>query len=92
MPYIIPEERGRFDDVIDRLPIVGNKGELEYILFSIMVRYMGDRPIKYSTLHDTVYAAAHCADEFRRRFLDKREDEARAANGDIELQEEGKYA
>jgi hypothetical protein len=92
MPYILPEERERFDNAIDQMPIMGNKGELEYVLFSLMVRYMGDRPVKYSTLSDCTYAAMHCADEFRRRFLDQRENEARIANGDIAGAEENCYA
>ena len=44
---------------------------------------MKTKPYKYSDLHDCVYAAQHCADEFRRRYLDKREDRARKENGDI---------
>jgi len=54
---------------------------------------------KYSNLHgivyrvksvssnitndDAKYAIEHCADEFRRRFLDEREDEAIDINGDM---------
>jgi len=49
-----------------------------------MQKYMQHREKRYSILHDCVYAAMHCADEFRRRFLDKREDEARETNGDVE--------
>ena len=92
MPYILPEDRERFDPVIQQIPMMSGKGELEYVLFSIMVRYMGDRPVKYNTLHDCVYAAQHCADEFRRRFLDVRENDARKENGDIDGVEESCYA
>lgn len=44
---------------------------------------MRNKEARYSTLHDCVYAAQHCADEFRRNFLDKREDKAKEENGDI---------
>ena len=44
---------------------------------------MSTRDARYSTLHDCVYAVQHTADEFKRRFLDKREDDAREINGDI---------
>ena len=37
----------------------------------------------YSNLHDATYACQHVSDEFRRRFLDKREDQAMQINGDI---------
>jgi len=83
MPYILNEDREQFDDVIENLPIIHNKGELEYIIFSIMKIYMSNKDYRYSDLHATVYAVQHCADEFRRRFLDKREDEAIKNNGDI---------
>jgi len=83
MPYILNEDRKQFDDVTEQLPIIHNKGELEYIIFSLMKMYMNDRQYRYSDLHDCVYAVQHCADEFRRRYLDKREDEAIKNNGDI---------
>ena len=44
--------------------------------------YMKSRDWRYSDLHDCAYAAQHSCDEFRRRFLDKREDEAIETNGD----------
>jgi hypothetical protein len=45
---------------------------------------MENKEFRYTTLHDCVYAVAHCSDEFRRRFLDKREDQAIQENGDID--------
>jgi hypothetical protein len=48
-----------------------------------MKEYMTTRDFNYSNLHDTVYAAIHCGDEYRRRFLDKREDDANLTNGDV---------
>jgi len=83
MPYINPELRKKYDIVLNQIEIIGGKGELEYCIYKLMVRYMNTREEKFSDLHDTVYAAQHCADEFRRRRLDKREDVARELNGDI---------
>jgi len=85
MPYIKKEDREPFDKALDYFPIIKNKGELEYCIFKIMRTYIKNKEFKYSNLHDTVYAAAHCSDEFRRRFLDKRENEALTENGDIFL-------
>ena len=45
---------------------------------------MKDKPMKYTELHNTVYAATHCGDEFRRRYLDGREIMAMGDNGDVE--------
>ena len=98
MPYIEPPDRQRLDNVLDSLSdpinriysdyykndvIFRNKGELEYCLFKLMKLYMSDRIASYCSLHSCVYAVIHAGEEFRRRFLDKREDEARQENGDI---------
>jgi len=84
MPYIRPAERTKFNNILNEIPEIQTKGELEYCIFKLMKAYMAIRKFRYSNLHDVVYAAHHCADEFRRRFLDKRENEAREQNGDIE--------
>ena len=83
MPYIKQDERKKYDDVLNQLHTIETKGQLEYCIFSLMQIYMENKEYRYSTLHDCVYAAAHCSDEFRRRFLDKKEDEASFENGDI---------
>jgi len=83
MPYIKQEDRIVYDEVFSKMPNIINKGELEYCIFTLMTLYMKDKEQRYSNLHDTVYAAQHCADEYRRRFLDKREDKAIKENGDI---------
>jgi len=83
MPYIKKELRTRYDEVLKKLPELSSKGDLEYCVYKLMLHYMKDRENRYSNLHDTVYAVMHCADEFRRRFLDKREDVAIQENGDI---------
>lgn len=84
MPYIKNENRGKYKVIIDNLPEIETKGDLEYLVFKLMKKFMGTREFRYTSLHDCVYAVAHCADEFRRRFLDKREDNAREKNGDVE--------
>jgi len=84
MPYIKKEDRVKFDRALNLIQTIGTKGELEYCIFKLMKRFMKDKEFRYSTLHDCVYAAQHCADEFRRRNLDIREDTAREENGDVE--------
>jgi hypothetical protein len=85
MPYIKGEDRTQYDKYLDELPCIGSKGELEYCIFKLMLLFMVDKAYRYSTLHDCTYAAQHCADEFRRRFLDRRENAALDTNGDIEV-------
>lgn len=86
MPYVNRDSREKYKDIdkaIGRSNQIETKGDLEYLIFRLMIKFMGTREYRYSTLHDCVYAAQHCADEFRRRFLDKREDIALSDNGDI---------
>lgn len=88
MPYVSAEDRAKYTKVTDAIKNLDNidtKGDLEYLVTYLMKAYMVKRERRYSTLHDVVYAVQHCADEFRRRNLDVREDEARQQNGDIEL-------
>jgi hypothetical protein len=84
MPYIRQGERLDFKGILDSLPPITTKGQLEYCIFKLMKLYMKSRMYSYTNLHDATYAAQHCADEFRRRFLDNREDDAQALNGDID--------
>ena len=84
MPYIMQEDRVGYDRILNVIESIPTKGELEYCIFKLMKIYMQDKENRYSTLHDCTYATAHCSDEFRRRYLDKREDEALQTNGDIQ--------
>lgn len=84
MPYIKKIDRAKFDQQLDEMVDFINKGELEYCVFKLMKKFMSSREARYSSLHDCTYAVQHCADEFRRRYLDKRENEARETNGDID--------
>lgn len=87
MPYVSLSDRARYDKVIkaiNQLPEIATKGDLEFLVFKLMKKFMKDREVRYSTLHEAVYATQHSADEFRRRFLDAREDLALKTNGDIE--------
>lgn len=83
MPYTAPELRPKYLKILKQLPKIETKGDLELCVFYLMKKFMSTREFRYSPLHACVYAVQHCADEFRRRFLDKREDEAREKNGDI---------
>jgi predicted MarR family transcription regulator len=84
MPYIKSELRKKYDKALNQIIEIDNKGDLEYCVFKLMKTFMHTREKRYSTLHEVVYAVIHCGDEFRRRYLDKREDDARETNGDVE--------
>ena len=83
MPYIKQALRNKFLDAATALPDIENKGELEFLIFYLMLHYMKDKEYNYDNLHTVVYSAIHAAEEFKRRFLDKREDQSLEKNGDI---------
>jgi hypothetical protein len=83
MPYIKQEHRWKYDEALNNIPPIETKGDLEYLVTKLMWIFMGTRMWSYSALHEAVYATIHAADEFRRRHLDAREDQAIEANGDI---------
>lgn len=83
MPYIKVSERQQYLHYLSSIETILTKGDLEYCIFVLMKKYMKDKKMTYTELHNCVYAAMHCADEFRRRYLDVREDEALRLNGDI---------
>jgi hypothetical protein len=84
MPYIKSQDREKFDFVLSHMPVLMNKGELEYCVTKLMKLFMSNRENRYSNLHDCVYGCIHAGEEYRRRYLDKREDEAIIENGDIQ--------
>lgn len=85
MPYIQKKDRKKFDRILDSMPPIATKGELEYCIYRLMLWFVPYKTYRYTTLHDAVYAAVHAAHEFERRYLDKREDEAIKENGDITI-------
>lgn len=83
MPYIIKSKRKKYDQFINQIKEIESKGDLEYCITKLQKIFMSSRKYRYSPLHDCVYATQHCADEFRRRCLDKRENKAIKENGDV---------
>ena len=88
MPYIDDESRKKYTNlrtaIREHAPIE-TKGDLEYLVFLLMLKFMQSRERRYSTLHDAVKAVEHSAHEFERHNLDIREDEAKKENGDVVL-------
>lgn len=88
MPYVNKTQRDKYRNVaiaIQYLPEIETKGDLEYLVFLLQLKFMKTREPRYGTMHEAVYAVNHAAHEFERRYLDKREDKARQENGDIQI-------
>lgn len=84
MPYIKKEDRKKFDKMLNECPIINNKGELEFVIYSIMNKFMKNKEKRYNNLHDCIYGCIHAGEEYRRQHLDLRENEAKLENGDID--------
>ena len=85
MPYIDTKDRPQFSSILNQLPEITKKGELEFCVYYLCLKYMLHKKWSYEELHNASYAAIHAGREFERKNLDKREDEAIAKNGDIFL-------
>jgi len=85
MPYIKKPDRTKYREILKQLPKIETKGDLDYCAFYLILKFMSTREQRFSEIHDAVYAVHHAADEYHRRFLDKREDKAIEINGDVEL-------
>lgn len=85
MPYIKLPLRPKYKDVLSKLPEIETKGDLEYCVYYLMLKFMQSRDFRYTPLHDCVYGVVHSAHEFERDNLDAREDQAKKKNGEITL-------
>lgn len=84
MPYIKPEERQKFqvclDDIVDH---IRTKGELTYCLYYLALKVMQSRGRSYTHISMAASAVHDAWAEFRRRHLDRYEDDKMHENGDI---------
>lgn len=83
MPFIKGSDRFQYFQHLGKITSIATKGDLEYCFFLLMNTFMKTRKFCYSDLHDCVYAAIHAGEEYKRLYLDKRENQARIENGDI---------
>ena len=84
MPHINKEQRELYSTLLSEIlrTEILNKGDLEYLVYNLMKQFMATREKRYGTYHEAVYATIHSAEEYKRLYLDKREDKAIAENGE----------
>lgn len=85
MPHINDLDKVKYSHIIHSINTSQNietKGDLEYLVYQLLKRYMYSRKVNYSNLHDAVYGTIHSAEEYKRLYLDKREDYAISQNGE----------
>jgi hypothetical protein len=84
MPHISQVDRQKYVTLLSEIlrTEIETKGDLEYLVYNLMKQFMATREKRYATFHEAVYATVHCAHEFERLYLDKREDKAISDNGE----------
>lgn len=82
MPHIKPDFRPKYNDILNLLPPIESKGDLEYIIYRTLKLFMKTRDSNFTNLHEAVYGGIHASEEFKRNYLDKREDFAISQNGE----------
>jgi hypothetical protein len=79
MPYIDEIARRSIDD--SQSPIT--KGELNYAITRLMVKFVALGGKRYHVISDAIAAAQDAADEMKRRVLAPYEDKQCDKNGDV---------
>ncbi len=91
MPYIPTEDRGQYEqaigDVVAKLSALDDdaaKGHMNYIIYSVIKRYLQAKGMRYSRAQDFIGGVLTCCQlECYRRLLGPYEDEAMKRNGDV---------
>ena len=91
MPYIPQDARPQYDqaiaDVTEKLLALSDddaKGHLNYVVYSIVKRYLETRGMRYFRAQDFIGGVLTCCQmECYRRLLGPYEDQAIAKNGDV---------
>lgn len=93
MPYTKDRDRADYESTLGVIEDLGiaTKGDLEFLICSLQDIYAAAREYRYSDLHDCSAATFHAGHEFERRFLDPREDDALAKNGEVFTRMKGRF-
>lgn len=91
MPYIPQADRSQYEqaieDVVAKLTAAGDeaaKGHLNYVIYSVVKRYLAANGMRYSRAQDLIGGVLTCCQlECYRRLMGPYEDRAIAKNGDV---------
>jgi hypothetical protein len=86
MPYLTEQRKKEIEEEIfnaGSLPVLRGPGELNYVMTRLMLNYMEDNGLGYSTINDVIGAAEGAKLEFYRRFAADYEDTKILENGDV---------
>ena len=85
MPYILSEDRPKFEEGLYKLQDISSPGELNYLVTRLALIYLNKKGLNYQTLNDISGALTNANLEFYRRVSAPYEDFKIASNGDVYL-------
>lgn len=84
MPYILPEDREKFDEFVTILgAMINSKGDLNYVICEIVGRLILKTKISYTAISEWIDGVNGAERELTRRLLDPYEDIKILENGDV---------
>jgi len=88
MPYIRKADRFNFDKSLNEFPNTINKGDLNYCVTVLALKYIKNHGKSYTNISSAASSLVDAADEIKRRLLGPHEDQKIRENGDLELYHE----
>ena len=82
MPYIPPYDRTKLDEAMENLDPI-NAGELNYVITTILLDYLGAKGAGYNWMNEVVGVLECVKLELYRRALAPYEDQKAKINGDV---------
>lgn len=82
MPYIHKAHRETFKPALEEIGYIASVGELNYLISSISLMYLGSKP-DYAKFNDVIGALEAAKLEFYRRAVVPYENDKIVTNGDI---------
>jgi hypothetical protein len=83
MPYIKPEDRKKFEFLLDAATQIDNCGDLNYVVSKICLQYLRKKGKKYQNINDIMGALTCVQHELYRKCFGIYEDEKEKENGTI---------
>ncbi len=83
MPYIPKEERYKFSDSLDFVEMIESEGQLNYVLTTIIHKYLEQKKKNYCTLNSIMGVLSCVSLEFYRKIVSPYEDMKKQENGEL---------
>jgi hypothetical protein len=83
MPYIDSDRRQAFAQMTNVIPTINNGGELNYLVSTLVGRFLGQQPLTYARIAEALAAVEGAKMELYRLTAAPYEDTKRRVNGEV---------